>query len=437
MNTNSRVLLTLILILFSIQNITAQSRYGNYGLDLLTFVASGQSSSTSLQEVSIAQNELAIRYYNGTGGARKDYTSAFKWFLKAAESGNEYGMYNVANCYASGEGTSASMTQAVYWMERAAAYYMHDAAAKVAYWYMYGTGGITVDYNKAAKYAKIAVFTSPEDGLSRFIYAICFAYGYGVKQNADKAIYWANKAIELNITDGYYLLGVMYRDGLSVSKKIAEAEYYFREGVWADNTACIKALGDLFYYGAEDFKSNKSAAFRYWEQAANNGHLGAMQNLANAYGWGEEKYQNYPKAIYWYEELINKGQINIDNIESLAILYEEEEMYKKAAQMYRKLYTLGDISAYNNLSLLYAGGKLGTPDFNMALSLINTIIKADPNDYDFLDTKGEILLMKGNIRGAKKIWDTINKKSPLYCSNYIKKYEHTTPLDEYMKNNFQ
>ena len=110
-------------------------------------------------------------------------------------------------------------------------------------------------------------------------------------------------------------------------------------------------------------------------------------------------------------------------------------MYDKAAKTYRKLYSLGDISAYNDLSLLYAGGKLGAPDFNMALSLINSIIKADPNDYDFLDTKGEILLMKGDVKGARKIWETINKKRPLYYTNFIKEYDHTTTLDEYMKNN--
>lgn len=435
MNTNSKVLLTLILILFSLQNITAQSRYGNYDLELLTFVASGQSSSTSLQEVSIAQNELAIRYYNGTGGARKDYTSAFKWFLKSAESGNEYGMYNVANRYASGEGTSASMTQAAYWMERAAAYYMHDAAAKVAYWYMYGTGGITVDYNKAAKYAKIAVFTSLEDGLSRYIYAICFAYGYGVKQNADKAIYWANKAIELDITDSYYLLGIMYRDGVGVPKKPYKAEDYFLEGVWADNTACMKALGDLYYTGAEDFYSHTGVALDYWGQAANKGHLGAMLELAEEYSWGDEKYVDYSKGIYWYEKLIENGQVTLDNVDALSILYHESKMYDKAAKMYRKIYSLGDNYGYNDLAYMYANGELGAPDFNMALSLLNTIIKAEPTNYDFWDSKGEILLMKGDVKGARKVWNTINQKSPLFYSNYIKEHEETTVLDEYMKNN--
>lgn len=435
MNTSSKVLLTLILILFSIQSVTAQSSYSNYDLELLTFVASGQSSSTSLQEVSTAQNALAIRYYNGTGGARKDHTTAFKWFLKSAESGNEYGMYNVANRYANGEGTSVNMPEAAYWMERAAMYYMHDAAANAAYWYLYGIGGLTVDYAKAAKYAKIAVFTSMEDGFSRYLYAMCYAYGYGVSQNSDKAIYWANKALELDILDSYYLLGVMYRDGVSVPQKPYKAQDYFLEGIWAGNATCMKALGDLYYYGVEGFDTHVPFALDYWEQAANKGHLGAMQELADTYGWGEEQYQNYPKAIYWYEKLIENGQGNIDNVEALAIMYEEEEMYDKAAKTYKKLYSLGDISAYNDLSLLYASGKLGAPDFNMALSLINSIIKADPNDYDFLDTKGEILLMKGDVKGARKIWETINKKRPLYYTNFIKEYDHTTTLDEYMKNN--
>ena len=110
-------------------------------------------------------------------------------------------------------------------------------------------------------------------------------------------------------------------------------------------------------------------------------------------------------------------------------------MYDKAAKMYRKIYSLGDNYGYNDLAYMYANGELGAPDFNMALSLLNTIIKAEPTNYDFLDSKGEILLMKGDVKGARKVWNTINKKSPLFYSNYIKEHEETTVLDEYMKNN--
>ena len=107
---------------------------------------------------------------------------------------------------------------------------------------------------------------------------------------------------------------------------------------------------------------------------------------------------------------------------------------EKAAQMYMKRYSLGDNYGYNQLAYMYAKGHLGAPDFSKALSLINTIIKAEPTNYDFLDSKGEILLIKGDIKGARKIWNTINKKSPLFYSNYIKENEETTVLDEYMKN---
>ena len=53
----------------------------------------------------------------------------------------------------------------------------------------------------------------------------------------------------------------------------------------------------------------------------------------------------------------------------------------------------------------------------------------------YQDSKGEILVMKGDITKAKKVWKLINTNQPFYYQNWIKEYGHETPFYAYMKAN--
>ena len=103
----------LIAILLGGSQIYAQNRFYDYDLDLLQFVASGQSSSISLEELAVAQNELAIRYANGSKGASKNSEKAAYWFQQGANNGDKYAQYNIAWRYYVGDGVKKDLTKAL------------------------------------------------------------------------------------------------------------------------------------------------------------------------------------------------------------------------------------------------------------------------------------------------------------------------------------
>ena len=60
---------------------------------------------------------LGYLYGNGIG-TEEDLLKAFEWNLKAAELGNESGMFNVGKKYELGIGVAVDKEQAKYWLEK-------------------------------------------------------------------------------------------------------------------------------------------------------------------------------------------------------------------------------------------------------------------------------------------------------------------------------
>jgi tetratricopeptide (TPR) repeat protein len=60
---------------------------------------------------------------------------------------------------------------------------------------------------------------------------------------------------------------------------------------------------------------------------------------------------------------------------------------------------------YNNLAYSYAS----TKEYSKSISAINNAIKLMPDDPNYYDTKGEILLMQGDEKGALKMWKKVLK----------------------------
>jgi len=68
-----------------------------------------------LQNNAQAQLNLGMMYGLGQGVEQSD-ENAVKWYLKAAESGNETAMTNVAYMYLRGQGVTASMKESLKWL---------------------------------------------------------------------------------------------------------------------------------------------------------------------------------------------------------------------------------------------------------------------------------------------------------------------------------
>lgn len=90
---------------------------------------------------------MGDNYYEGKNGYRKDYFEAFKWYKKAAESGNKYSMNSLGICYMEGNGTYKNEYEAARWFEKAYHAGNPDGAANLANCYINGKGK-TADKHK-------------------------------------------------------------------------------------------------------------------------------------------------------------------------------------------------------------------------------------------------------------------------------------------------
>ena len=59
----------------------------------------------------------------------KDYETAVKLYKEAAEQGNEKAQFNLARCYAIGEGVEKDLKEAEYWFRKAAERGLEQAKA--------------------------------------------------------------------------------------------------------------------------------------------------------------------------------------------------------------------------------------------------------------------------------------------------------------------
>jgi TPR repeat protein len=160
-----------------------------------------------------AQVDVGLAYYSGQG-APQDYAEALKWFRKAADAGNPWGMNNVGSMYEDGYGG----------LQR-------DAAQAVA-WYRKG-----VDAGNAR---------------SMTLLGLMYEYGRGVTKNETLAVQWYRRAADAGDDVGQNNLAWSYATSSDVTiRNPAGALEYAQKAVNAGganpNPNHLDTLAEAYY----------------------------------------------------------------------------------------------------------------------------------------------------------------------------------------------
>ncbi len=264
-----------------------------------------------------AAAEMASNLIYGNG-VEVDLEKGFELALKAAEAGNDRGMFLTARCYHHGKGVEQDYVKAMEWYQKAAEHGHSTAVQNIGYMYQYGQG-VERDYNKAMEwYLKAA-----DLGESSAMHNIGFLYsqGYGVEQDYNKAMEWYQKAADLGEIAAIFNIGYMYYEGLGV-----EQDY------------------------------NK--AMEWYLKAADLGDPIAMNNVGYMYAEGNGVEQDYNKAMVWYQKAADLGQET--TMYEIGVMYSKgqgvEQDYKKAMEWYLKSAALGNTSAMYSIGFAYENG---------------------------------------------------------------------------------
>ena len=174
-----------------------------------------------------------------------------------------------------------------------------------------------------------------------------------------------------------------------------------------------------------------------------------LQFALGLYLYNQKQYHlvedYYVKALEAYRERaknfpfsFNIGNVattlnNLGNLhDDLNRPKEAEEEYKEALKIYRELakdnpeaYIDYVATTLNNYALLYAKQK----NFHKAIDTIDEAIACMPEKAEYYDSKGEILLMKGDEQGALAMWRKVMELEP----DLLSKYNGETELHRQLK----
>lgn len=180
---------------------------------------------------------------------------SMKWFKKAAEQGDAQSMNEMGACC----WNNNEHAQAAQWYKK---------SAKAGYdWGVYN-------------------------------YAVCLEKGDGVEKNEAEAAEYYKMAAEQALPEAMNKLGLYYRR----QKEETLAAQWFREAAdfcYADgmyNYALCLEVG-------EGIEKNPAEAIKYYEQAANDGHIESM-NKAGEYFLQTKEYE---KAVAWFKTSADSG----------------------------------------------------------------------------------------------------------------------------------
>lgn len=182
-----------------------------------------------------AMTQLGRNAYNSG-----DHTTAFKWFMKAAENGYAVAQNNIGFCYDKGLGVSQNPNEAIKW------------------------------YRKAA-----------EQG---FIPSQLVMGYYSVDRDLNMAFKWFMKAAEQGNAEGQWAVGNFYKMGWSVDKDMREAIKWYKKSAEQDNETAQCDLGKCYLEG-NGVPKNYDEGIRWIEKSAKQGYEPASDILIREGIW--------------------------------------------------------------------------------------------------------------------------------------------------------
>lgn len=322
-----------------------------------------------------ALNDLGDLYFNGEL-APKHMGKAYEYFLKASQNGSGYGSYSCGFILMKGSSDIPRDIEKGLSMFRLAVEQNYKAATRdlARYYYSLET---EEDNRKALDYYLQYIEYNPKDTDTLLHIGLIYESGLGVPLNIDLARRYYERAAEQDETGmAYNFLGGTYMNDEETESNEQKAVHYFQKAIELGNTNAMfrisyylhngkgglqvdipreiellteaskrgnhqatYRLGLLFEDNESGMAQNLELSVKYFQLAADNGILAAINKMGELYLFGEvipanltkaiscftaASEQGYGKASYWL------GRLHTDGIGQL------EKDTQKAMNYYRK-----------------------------------------------------------------------------------------------------
>lgn len=171
----------------------------------------------------------------------------------------------------------------------------------------------------------------------------------------------------------------------------------------------------IYETGAPGIEKNAKEAAKWYQKAANKGHIFAKTNLAVMYARGNGVQKNSALAVKLYQEASDLG----DDVATydLGLQFELgdgiEQNYSQAFKYYLKAAQQGVLCAQNDLGALYASGKGVKQNDTQAAFWFGQAFDSPDTDYPYTPTS----TMKENRKAFIEYRLAISKKIQIFSSS--------------------
>jgi uncharacterized protein len=266
--------------------------------------------------------------------ARGEHARAFRWFLRAAQSGLPAAQYHLGHCYLHGHGVPPSRPFAMRWLQQAAD--NNSISAQVVLASLALQGGATDSTN--------ALFSDPASN--------------HCEPDWGKAEAWGRKAAAAGSIEAKALLGFIRYEGPEALRDHAAGEILYREAASAGFERAQAALGVILLRD-DDIKRRHEA--QYWlKRASNAGSSMAQFMLGLTAESGLDAEPDMVSAAMSYRSAAEAGYPPAQMRYGFALLYGRGVPVDPHAgeTWLRKAAHAGQVQAAATLGSLYAQGGL-------------------------------------------------------------------------------
>lgn len=195
-------------------------------------------------------------------------------------------------------------------------------------------------------------------------------------------------------------------------KSMNDAYTFMKENINKGSLSALRCLAQFFDEGV-GMRENKDRACETYELLWNLGDSTSLDYIVRHYFETKQYERAYPyliksNSLFAYAALGRMYQYghgvnwNLDN----AVYYYRklEESGYDASDFFESISKIFNEMAYDEVN--------DNANYSHAIEIIEKAIEICPENLNYLDTKGEIILKSGNLQGAKEIWNEIISKKP-------------------------
>jgi len=182
-----------------------------------------------------------------------------------------------------------------------------DAQLSLGYMYLYGEGGVNIDYQKAFTYYNMAA--AQNDSIAVNNLGSLYFSGIGTEKNFTKAAQLFEKAAQLGNTEAAVNLAFIYLTKNSSLNNPREAVQQLKAASDAGNPTAKYMLGYAYFKGLVVEKNYKKAVALI-RDAANARYADAEYFLGYMYLNGLGIAKNYGNAVKYFTAASNQGNVD-------------------------------------------------------------------------------------------------------------------------------